>query len=270
MAYDLGDVATLAVQIKDSTGTLANAGALAATITLPDGTTTTPTVSNPSTGNYQISYVTTQLGRHGIRWVATGANAGAFTDVFEVSDPAFWPIVSLADMKTHLNITSTTDDEELRFMISVATNIAENYCNRALTRQTVVETRDGGGTSIILFQPPVLSISSIVENTTTLAASDYTTDLASGIVYRGSQIARLPFFPGRQNITVTYVAGYTNPPPMAQHTVKEIVRWLWQTSQQGPRPGFGQSGQEITSFGSDALPTWLLRPLDTLKLPGIS
>ena len=50
MAYDLGDVATLAVQIKDSTGTLANAGALAATITLPDGTTTTPTVSNPSTG----------------------------------------------------------------------------------------------------------------------------------------------------------------------------------------------------------------------------
>ena len=73
MAYDLGDVATLAVQIKDSTGTLANAGALAATITLPDGTTTTPTVSNPSTGNYQISYITTQLGRHGIRWVATGA-----------------------------------------------------------------------------------------------------------------------------------------------------------------------------------------------------
>jgi hypothetical protein len=270
MAYDLGDIAALAIQIKDATGTLANASSVTATITLPDGTTATPSVSNPTTGNYQIAYLTTQLGRHGLRWTASGSNAGAFTDVFEVTDPAYWPIVSLDDMKTHLNITSSTYDEEIRFMISVATNIAENYCKRALTRQTVSETRDGGGTSIILFQPPVLSITSIVENTTTLTASDYTTDLASGIVYRGSQIARLPFFPGRQNITITYVAGYVNPPPMAQHTVKEIVRWMWQTSQQGPRPGFGQSGQEITSFGSDALPTWLLRPLDTLKLPGIS
>ncbi len=80
--YDLGDVASLAVAITDSAGAAANAGAVVLTVTLPDGTTVTPTVTNAATGSYTASYTPTLPGRHGVRWVATGANASA--------TPAVW------------------------------------------------------------------------------------------------------------------------------------------------------------------------------------
>ncbi len=61
--YDLADVVTLAVAIRDNTGALANATAVTATITKPDGTTTAAAVANPSTGNYTTAYVPTAAGR---------------------------------------------------------------------------------------------------------------------------------------------------------------------------------------------------------------
>ena len=270
MAYDLGDVATLAIQIKDSTGALANAGTVVATVTAPDGTNSTPSVTNSTTGNYSTTFTATQVGRHSIRWVATGTNAGAYTDIFDILDPALLPIVSLSDFKAHLNITSTTDDEELRFTLAQATDLAEQYLHRALRRKTLIETYDGGGTSVVLRNPPVMAITSVTEAGNLLGGTDYTIDTTAGILYRGSAIARLPFFPGRQNIVVTYVAGYANPPLSVVRGVMDIGRWLWQQSQQGPRPGFGQSATE-QGYLSDALPSWLYRPLDALnKIPGIA
>ena len=71
--YDLGDVASLGITIKDAAGNLANATSVVATITTPDGTTSTPTVVNTSTGLYDVSYTPSTSGRYLIRWVATGA-----------------------------------------------------------------------------------------------------------------------------------------------------------------------------------------------------
>ena len=270
MAYDLGDVATLAIQIKDSTGALANAGTVVATITAPDGTTSIPSVTNTTTGNYSVAFTATQVGRHGIRWVATGANAGAYTDVFEILDPAYLPLVSLADAKTHMAVTATTTDETVRYILARATGLAEDFTGRALVRATKVETFDGGKEAVMLREPPVLTVTSVVENTTTLTTSDYVVDLLTGALYRGSTLARILFFPGVQNITVTYVAGYANPPLGVQQGVLDIARWIYQQSQQGPRPGFGQSAQDYAGLGSDALPKWLFRPLEAYVMPGIA
>ena len=49
----------------------------------------------------------------------------------------------------------------------------------------------------------------------------------------------------------------------------DIARWMWQRTQQGPRPGFGQSA-DMADYGTDALPSWLMRPLDSLVMPGIA
>ena len=277
MAYDLGDVATLAIQIKDNTGTLANAGAVVATVTAPDGTTSTPSVTNGSTGNYSTTYTATLVGRHSIRWVATGANAGAYTDVFEIADPALLPVVSLSDLKTHLRRTSatdTTDDETLRNVLAVATDMAEQYCNRALRRKTIIETRnapvyDNGGMGrvpvIALYETPVISVTTVVENGVTLTANDYSVDLNSGLLWRGVGVAAGSYnwFGGQNAVTVTYVAGFTDPPMGVQYGVKEIARWLWQSTQQGPRPAFGQSGD--FSGAGDAIPQWLWRPLEPYR-----
>jgi hypothetical protein len=69
--FDLSDSVPLAVDIKDSAGALTNATTITLTLTLPDGTTTAPSVTNPPsvTGQYRVTYVPVQEGRHVVRWV---------------------------------------------------------------------------------------------------------------------------------------------------------------------------------------------------------
>lgn len=274
MAYDLGDVVTVSVNVKDSAGAAANAGAMVLTITAPDGTTSTPSPTNTPTGVYTATYTPDQVGRHLVRWVATGANAGAYTDVFDVLDPALMPLVSLADVKAHLNIATTADDEELRRTLAVATEMAERHCNRALRRKTVVESYDGDTCALLLRQAPVLSVTTVVENGTTLTATDYTLDAAAGILYRGSATASFEWIDGRQVVTVTYVAGYTDPPQSAQQAVLELARHLWQTQRGNVAlPTLG--GVDDYAYAANSGQAWSLpnrvrELLAPLVMPGIA
>lgn len=270
--YDVGDsTPLLQITVRDSLEALASGGTVVCTITAPDGTTSTPSVTNGSTGIYTATPVTTTAGRYGVRWTVTAPAANAVTDVYDVADAALLPLVSLADLKAHLKdvSTSTANDDSYRATLAQATELAERYCNRALRRKTVVETHDGGGCAVILREPPVISVTTVVENGTTLTASDYTLNATAGLLYRGSSTSSMDWYAGRQSVVVTYVAGYTNPPLVAQRAVLDIARWMWQRTAQGPRPGFGQSA-DMADFGTDALPSWLFRPLDSLRMPGIA
>ena len=93
--YDLGDVVALGITITDANGNPANATAVTATITAPDGTSSTPTLSNTSAGLYDLSYTPTQVGRYTVKWVAIGVNASAYADEFSVRDINEMGIVSL-------------------------------------------------------------------------------------------------------------------------------------------------------------------------------
>jgi hypothetical protein len=267
MAFDLGDVATLAIQIKDATGTLANAGTVTCTVTAPDATTSLPTVVNGSTGNYQVTFTPTQIGLYGVRWVATGANAGSYTDVLDVADPAYLPVVSLTEAKDYLNITTSSYDEKLRGLITTATAIAEQYCNRAIARKTITQTFSGGKTFLQLWMPEVLNLVSVVENGVTLAATDYVLNKKSGILFRGTYAYTVPWIIGVDNVTVTYVAGQSAPAADLRDGVLEILRWKWNNTQQNGRPGYTSSQDQ--GLLSDALPKWLMRPLAPYRMPGL-
>ena len=185
MAFDLGSSVPVTYRNYDSTGNLANATTVVLTVTLPDGTSSLPTVTNASTGNYTATFATTQAGRHQLRWVATGANAGAYTDVLDIapSNPSF--IISLQEAKDALNITTTTRDSEIRDYIRAATVVCEYVAGEPiLKRQIVGETHDGGGLSITLRARGILSIDTVVENGVTLAATDYAAYLQAGTLAR--------------------------------------------------------------------------------------
>src|SRR4051812_47275294 len=89
VTYDLGDVVPLAVLLTNDAGAAANAGAMVLTVTLPDGTIVQPAITNGVVGSYTATLATTQAGRHTLRWLATGANAAAYVDEFDVqaADP---------------------------------------------------------------------------------------------------------------------------------------------------------------------------------------
>lgn len=194
-------------------------------------------------------------------------------------------IVSLADMKTHLQIGSTaTYDAQLQGYIDAATVIVEEIGDIALSR-SVAETYDGGGTTIVLLQTPIISISSVIEYVGTIAYTltqtanpslatgpyCYQVDLASGLLVRLATGVVSRFPAGRRNVFASYTAGQALPPANVVLALKELVAHWWRWGQQGNRPEFTDGAVDDMSMVSSsgyAIPNRvveLLRPL-----PGIA
>ena len=244
MSFDLGAVVPLGTTVRDASGVLANAGAMSLTITLPDATTVTvPAVTPTSTGTYAYDYPTVQAGRHVVRWVATGVNAGAYTDVFDVRDAAPPLLFSLAAAKAKLDIpmTSTSVDDELREFIEATTQCVEYFVG-AVVRRTVQQVVQGGRYSVVLHTRPVLSVTSIVgiqpwQMPINVSALDI--DTATGIVRRTDI---LPFWQGEYR--ATYIAGRTAVPANVSLAAKLILQHMWRTNYGATRGLTGIGGGE--------------------------
>lgn len=243
---DLGDVHPLTIDVTDADGNPANATSVALTITLPDLTTATPAVSNPTTGRYTCDYPTTQAGRHVVRWVATGTNAGSHSEVFNVAPASPGPIIGLNETKKHLNMSliKTVDDEELRDVIVAATPVVEDVVGPVVVR-SFTDVDSHGGSLLALDNPPVVSLTSIVSvltGGTTYDVADMDVDHEAGIVRRldGGR------FSGP--LRIVYTAGRAVVPHNILQGTKEIVAHAWRTQR-------GQLGR--TGFGGDEdlLPT---------------
>jgi hypothetical protein len=226
--YTVGStVSDVALTTRSAADALEPDAGVVFTVTLPDGTTATPATTNPSTGVYQALYVTTQAGLH--HWSATTTSHGPQTGVFNVEPLVAAAIVSLAEVKDHLNLSVTTYDEELRAAIFAASAWVEERIG-PVARRTVVETITPTSGRLFLAQSPVISLTSVIgayaAGGTWTVGSLYL-DGEAGIVDTGYGP---PF--GR-TVTVTYVAGRAIVPGPVQWATKEMVAWLWDT-QRGP------------------------------------
>lgn len=254
--YDFGDLVPLTVDIRDTSGVLANAGgAVTLTITQPDGVAVTPTVTNPTVGRYQCDFAPTQTGRHAVRWVATGTNASAYSDVFDVrpSTPDF--LLSLAEAKAQLNISPsvTTDDEELRAYIEGTTSVVESHLNKILVRRSVSEditVKSCYVDRLALRHLPVISLTSLAAvypsfyGSYTYDVSTLRVDATTGLV---SGLTVPVGFSG--NLRVVYTAGYAVIPSNYTLAAKMILQDNWNTQRQ---PGIGPPG---LFGGSDIITT---------------
>jgi hypothetical protein len=246
VTFDLGDVVPLGTTVEDAAGALANAGNMALTITLPDASTVTAaTVAPTSTGTYAYDYATTQAGRHTARWVATGLNAGAYVDVFDVRAAMPPMLFSLAAAKAKLNIpaASTDDDEELREFIEATTQCVEYFVG-ALVRRTVTQVVSGGRPAVVLHTTPVLTVTSVVG----LQSSQEAVDVAvldaagdTGVVWRTDGLA----FPVG-SYRWTYTVGRTAVPANVSLAAKLILQHMWRTQRAGRRGGLPGGGDDYS------------------------
>ncbi len=234
--FDLGDIAPLSVTIRDASGTLANGGTVTVTVTQPDGSVLGPTVVAPtSTGVYDYDFAPSMYGGHKVRWLSTGANSAAFTDVFSVEEPS---PVSLADLKRYLNITSTVHDEELRGKLDAAVEMVEHEVG-PLRLRTTTETVGYFG---LLSRTPVASVTAATYGGFSYLAT-LTLDTA-GLV-RGVPAGTV----------VTYVYGRAAPTSAQREAVLVTASHLWET-QRGVAPTALQAddGGGLTPGFSFALP----------------
>lgn len=244
--FDLSDSVPLAVDIKDSAGALTNATTITLTLSLPDGTTTSPAVTNPPTvtGQYRVTYVPVQEGRHLVRWVTVTPNT-AYQDVFDVREAASPALMSLADAKAYLNITSATSDDELREFLNAVTKVVESYVG-PIVRRTHTARVCGYRSAIPLPHMQVTAVTAVTivrDGTTPITLSDLTINTAAGIVSYKNGTA-FPY----GDMDITYTVGRTVVDENWTLAAKEIARDTWQSqlgnlpSIQGDNPGYVVTG----------------------------
>lgn len=203
-----------------------------------------------------------------------------------------WP-VTLAEAKTHLNITSTVNDGELQGFIDAATEVIETYVGTVATGTTQTDTfvtdstnlwpyhygtwpRYTYGTRTIdLRHGPVQAVTSVSvssmdgANAVTMDASSYRLDpvLGTVTVIDGSAFGPL--------VTVTYTAGRATVPATVRLAALILIQHLWETQRAGSElpsapspdfdetanPGFSNSGFIIPNRVHELLTPYLLPPV---------
>lgn len=278
-SYDLGDKVYLTWNTVDSTGAAVNPGTVTLNITQPDGTTTAVSTSTAVTGTYTASFLPTLPGRHILAWAATGSYPQAFSDVFEVRDINDIGIVGYDEVLEFLNIPAASANEnEIRRFIDASTDLAETYVGQVLGRRTFTDELYDGGTEFIRIRnPKAITISSVYENGALVSPNAYVLDYTGQRLYRigsGTLYATNSYgywTQGMNNIKITYVAGYVNPPMSAKQGVLEIIRHLWQT-QRGAINVMSRtnSGDELYSTPTYSLPRRAMELLDPTSFPGLA
>jgi hypothetical protein len=250
--FDLGDTVRICAVCRDASGAPANASTVSLTVTLPDGTTATPSVTNPPTvtGEYTVDYVPTAAGLHRWRMVTTSP-AWAETGAFYVGDTLMLGIVSIEETKRHLrkSVDDTADDEDLREFIAAATEVIAEHRGRTVVRTTVVEDLSLGPSLVVqLGTSPVQSLTSVatVDGATSWDVADLHLNGDFGIV------TVLSGMPLRGLVRFMYVAGPAQIKANYTLAAKYIIEHLWESRLQpgvGPRGPFGAEGDMLSPTG---------------------
>lgn len=263
---EIGDVVPLTVRVRTAAGALVDpsggVGAVVLTVTRPDGTTATPTVTKTGVGIYSATFTAAVEGIHTYRWLVTDPLYGnAFGDLFTV-DGAAGLFVSVDEALAHMRaasmIVGAGDIEELRRIVRVACDAVERDLDRWIAPRTVTETYDGGSTAVVLARTPIISVTSVTDSGLLLDPTAFTYSTRTGVLYRGGAQTPARFTSGRGTVSVVYRVGYERPPWIARQVALRGVQRMWQQSQQMPHPALDDLGAEGFLF----TPTGVLTPLE--------
>lgn len=153
----------------------------------------------------------------------------------EITDPASnFLLMTLADFKIALKVSSSTDDPFLTGIIERASAEVAAYCMRVFAKEGVIETFTeipDGMVHLYLARWPVLAddIGSVVTAGTTLTDSEYEIDELSG---------KLSIMSGSwtEPVVVTYAGGYVLPdaaPKALQQAALLLARESYYAAQRG-------------------------------------
>lgn len=172
-------------------------------------------------------------------------------------------VISLAEMKLHLNMTDTVSDAELAVFISAASEVVEDYVG-VVVQRSVTDTFDGGRAAVLLTRRPVVSVTSVTDSGTVLPASGYKAS-ASGVLSRVAGQSTTPFQAGAQSLQVVYTAGQAADTASAPRRVKMaaliIAQHLWETQRPAGQGSFSKGSDDFDPRYSYSIPRRALEML---------
>jgi len=139
-------------------------------------------------------------------------------------------LCALADVKTYLGITDTNSDAVLTSLVTNASAMVEQFCNRVFAQASYTETRNGNErVQLCLKNTPVTAVASVTINDTPVlpavgaTGTGYVFDDISIYLRQGGY--QSAFIRGMQNVTVVYTAGFaTIPMDVAQACIELVAQ----------------------------------------------
>ncbi|MEV6046039.1 hypothetical protein [Streptomyces xanthochromogenes] len=282
LIYYLGQDVGLATTVVDDTGAIPG-GTLTVTlaVTDPTGAVTRPATVAGTGGQYTA--VIPAVATAGVwlyRWTATGTSVGFVEEgQFSVRALGVEQLVDLPSVKAHLNMNPADrrQDDELQGFILAAADLARDHVGPILP-ESRIEWHNGGTTSISLDWQPVASVLSVTEYVaasawllteqplgTSTDAYGYTVDLDRGQITRRATGGAVCFPHGIKNVKVVYTAGRAGAVSWSVRLgTLELIRHLWQLTQQGGRTRFG--GNALDSGDGGTVPTGFALPQRVIEL----
>ena len=193
-------------------------------------------------------------------------------------------LTTLAIVKTYMQITDTVQDASLSRLITAFSAWFLNQCNRgALLSATYTESRNGTGSDALTTKYfPITAVSSVIVNGVSVPASPdgvqpgYVFDgFSIFIISGGSSIgygsnggvpsAVDSFCRGRQNVKITYTAGYPTTPADVEQAVIDQVVFTHRRQRNLGTVAQTMSGQLTTSFSQRDLAPGVQAVIDNYK-----
>lgn len=158
-------------------------------------------------------------------------------------------LTTLADVKQDAVITDTKSDDQLSRLITEVSTWFLNQINRgALIEAGYVERRNGtGGDQMVPKYYPLLAVAAIAVNGTSIPASP--DGVQSGFVFDDHSIYLIGscFTKGRQNVSLSYTAGYVTVPADVERAVIDQVIFTFRRL-----PKLGTMQQNLQGFSAPA------------------
>jgi len=167
--------------------------------------------------------------------------------------------LTLAQAKTHLNITSATYDAELQTFIDTAESVVSAYCGPLSSSAATYRVRATGDT-LVLPVAPILSVTSVTPVYPTGAAAltmtDLWTDTDAAIV---RYVSGQWFGVGWYDVAAT--VGRSSVPPDLLMAIKEELRHLWKTQRGSALGRPGSSPEDNPDGGGYLVPYHVMEML---------
>ena len=178
--------------------------------------------------------------------------------------------------------SSTANATTIAALITAVSRRLDRGVGPIVRRTLTAETYDGEGTFIQLAHWPVTSVTSVVEDGTTLTSDDYYIDTEKGLLYRIQGEFDWRWEIGRDNVEVTYIAGRYASTATVDEDYKQgarlMLKHLWRAEEwnvnglgvqdfdvpQVAFPSFSVPKAVIDWFG----PLWRESSRDTAKARG--